>query len=128
MNRFQRASLLFSTTVIIATTMLAQDARADETTELAQAAQNPIANMISLPLQNKTLFGIGPDDDTQNILNIQPVVPFGLSDDWNVITRTIAPLIYKPDIVVMAARPSVSAILTPPCFFHLPNRVSSPGE
>ena len=66
---------------------------------LAKAAQNPIANMISLPLQNRTLFGIGPDDDTQNILNIQPVVPFGLNDNWNVITRTIAPLIWKPDVV-----------------------------
>ena len=99
MNRFQRTSLLFSTTVIIATTMLAQDARADETTELAQAAQNPVANMISLPLQNNTNFGIGPDDDTQNILNIQPVVPIGLGDDWNLITRTIAPVIYQPEIV-----------------------------
>ena len=99
MKRFQRASLLFSTTVIIATTMLAQDARADETTELAQAAQNPVANMISLPLQNNTNFGIGPDDDTQNILNIQPVVPIGLSEDWNLITRTIAPVIYQPEIV-----------------------------
>ena len=99
MNRFQRTSLLFSTTVIIATTMLAQDARADETTELAQAAQNPVANMISLPLQNNTSFGIGPDDDTQNVLNIQPVVPIGLGEDWNLITRTIAPVIYQPEIV-----------------------------
>jgi hypothetical protein len=40
---------------------------------LAKAAQNPIANLISLPLQNNTNFGIGPDDETQNILNIQPV-------------------------------------------------------
>ena len=57
MKRFQRASLLFSTTVIIATTMLAQDARADETTELAQAAQNPVANMISLPSRGDHLAG-----------------------------------------------------------------------
>ena len=55
--------------------------------------------MISLPLQNNTNFGIGPDDDTQNILNIQPVIPLELSEDWNLITRTIAPVIYQPEIV-----------------------------
>ena len=45
------------------------------TEELAKAAQNPVADLISLPLQNNTNFGIGPDDKTQNILNIQPVYP-----------------------------------------------------
>ena len=52
--------------------------------DLAKAAQNPIANMISLPLQNNVNTGIGPDDETQNILNIQPVYPFSLGDDWTV--------------------------------------------
>lgn len=65
--------------------------------ELAKAAQNPIANMISLPLQNNTNTGIGPNDETQNILNIQPVYPFSLGDDWTVITRTILPVISQPD-------------------------------
>ncbi|MGB6648697.1 MAG: neuromedin U, partial [Bacteroidota bacterium] len=46
--------------------------------ELAKKAQNPIANMISVPLQNNTNFGIGPYDRTQNVLNIQPVLPTGL--------------------------------------------------
>ncbi len=46
--------------------------------ELAKAAQNPIANMISVPLQNNINTGIGPDDETQNILNIQPVYPISL--------------------------------------------------
>ena len=46
--------------------------------ELAKAAQNPVANMISLPLQNNTNFGIDPHDRTQNVLNIQPVAPFNL--------------------------------------------------
>ncbi|RLC08902.1 MAG: hypothetical protein DRI24_22640 [Deltaproteobacteria bacterium] len=65
--------------------------------ELAKAAQNPIANMISVPLQNNVNTGIGPDDETQNILNIQPVYPFSLGDNWNVITRTILPVISQPD-------------------------------
>ncbi len=71
----------------------AQSSEAD----LAKAAQNPVAAMISLPFQNNTLFGVGPDDDTANVLNIQPVIPFTVGD-WNIINRTIAPLIYLPDV------------------------------
>ena len=74
-------------------------ARAEDQAALAQAAQNPVANMISLPLQNNTNFGVGPGDDTQNILNIQPVIPVSLSQNWNLITRTIAPVVYQPEMV-----------------------------
>ena len=66
--------------------------------ELAKATQNPLASMISLPFQNNTNFGIGPDDDTSNILNIQPVWPFSLNEDWNFITRTIIPLVSQPGV------------------------------
>lgn len=64
--------------------------------ELAKAAQNPIANMMSFPLQNNTNFNVGPYDRTQDILNIQPVIPFNLTPEWNLITRTIVPLIWQP--------------------------------
>lgn len=67
--------------------------------ELAKAAQNPVADLISLPFQNNTNFGYGPDDEIQNVLNIQPVIPFHLSENWNLITRTIAPVIYQPEVV-----------------------------
>jgi hypothetical protein len=67
--------------------------------DLAKQAQNPIANLISLPLQNNTNFGIGPDNETQNILNIQPVWPFSISDKLNLITRTIIPVVSQPDIL-----------------------------
>ena len=66
--------------------------------ELAKAAQNPVASMISLPFQNNTNFGVGPDDKVQNVLNIQPVWPFALTDDINLITRTIAPIVSQPGI------------------------------
>ncbi len=72
---------------------------AQSNAELAKAAQNPVADMISLPFQDNINTGIGPDDETQNILNIQPVWPFALNDDWNVITRTILPVISQPDIL-----------------------------
>jgi hypothetical protein len=70
----------------------AQQSEAD----LAAAAQNPVAAMYSLPLQNNTYLGVGPNHDkTANVLNIQPVLPFTVGE-WNIISRTIAPLIYLP--------------------------------
>jgi hypothetical protein len=66
--------------------------------DLAKATQNPLASMISLPFQNNTNFGIGPGDDTQNILNIQPVWPFSIGEDWNFITRTIVPVVSQPGV------------------------------
>ena len=63
--------------------------------ELTKAAQNPIANMMSFPFQNNTNFKIGPDSNrTQNVLNIQPVLPFFKG---RLITRTIFPLVWQPD-------------------------------
>lgn len=73
-------------------------ARAEDEDSLAKAAQNPVAAMISLPLQSNTFFGAGPHGETANVLNIQPVIPIGLGA-WNVISRTIAPVIYLPDLV-----------------------------
>jgi hypothetical protein len=55
--------------------------------------------MISLPLQNNTDFGIGPNDKTQNVLNIQPVWPFSINSNWNLITRTILPIVSKPGLL-----------------------------
>jgi hypothetical protein len=66
--------------------------------ELAKLAQNPIANLISVPFQNNTNFNYGPEDGTQNILNIQPVIPITLSKEWNLITRTILPVIWQPQL------------------------------
>jgi hypothetical protein len=73
--------------------------KAATTKELAKAAQNPIASLISLPLQNNTNFNFGAKEETQNILNIQPVWPFTLGKEWNLITRTIVPLISQPETV-----------------------------
>ena len=75
---------------------LAQAADAPAT-NLRQAAQNPIANLISVPFQNNTTFGVPPYDRTQNVLNIQPVIPVPLSDDLLLVTRTILPFVAQPD-------------------------------
>lgn len=66
--------------------------------ELAKLAQNPVGNLISLPFQNNTNLNYGPEKGTQNILNIQPVVPISVNDDWNIITRTIVPVVWNPSL------------------------------
>ena len=65
-------------------------------TELARQTQNPVGNLISLPFENNITFDTGPRDKIQNILEIQPVYPASLNDSWNLITRTIAPVISQP--------------------------------
>jgi hypothetical protein len=64
--------------------------------DLAKKLQNPVGDLISVPFQNNTNFNVGPQTGTQNILNIQPVIPMHLNQDWNLITRTILPLIWSP--------------------------------
>ena len=66
--------------------------------DLAKQSQNPIANLISVPFQNNIFFNQGPNDRTSYQLLIQPVLPFSITENWNVISRTIVPLVYTPDI------------------------------
>jgi hypothetical protein len=73
-------------------------AAATNADELRKAAQNPVASLISVPVQNNSNFNVGPDDRTQNILNIQPVIPARVSENWNLITRIITPIIYQPTL------------------------------
>ena len=58
--------------------------------EIAKASQNPLTAMYSLPIQNNTYFG----DETRNMANIQPVLPFDIGDDWTLVTRTVIPVTY----------------------------------
>jgi opacity protein-like surface antigen len=68
--------------------------------DLQKASQNPIADLVSVPFQSNTNFNSGPFNRTQEILNIQPVVPMHLDEDWNVISRTIIPLVSQPDPLI----------------------------
>ena len=66
---------------------------ADDAAELAKKLQNPVASLISVPIQNNWDFGIGPKNALRFTANIQPVVPISLSEDTNLIVRTILPVI-----------------------------------
>jgi hypothetical protein len=98
----------------------APSAPPDDASALAEKLQNPIADLISLPFQNNTNFNVGPNKGTQDILNIQPVIPIHINKDWNVITRTILPLVWSPSFQPAAAVPpfglspiTFSAFLSP---------------
>jgi hypothetical protein len=66
--------------------------------ELVKQTQNPVADLISVPLQNNFNFGTGSKNRTVYVGNIQPVIPIKLGDDWNLITRTIMPIINQPSL------------------------------
>jgi hypothetical protein len=88
---------LASGLVLTTTALCAPEAATDEqaqNAELAKKLANPVAALISVPIQNNWDFGIGPADAMRYTANIQPVIPFSVSEDWNLITRTILPVIY----------------------------------
>jgi hypothetical protein len=92
---------------------------ANEAAELAKKLANPIASLISVPFQNNTFYGIGSLKGTQNVLNIQPVVPIKLNENLNLITRYIIPIVTQYNLTGEGASQSglsdatVSAFLSP---------------
>ncbi len=65
-------------------------------TELANAAQNPVADMNSIPVQFNFTSGGDLGDETQSIINVQPVLPLPINAKWNLISRTIVPIANLP--------------------------------
>jgi hypothetical protein len=86
-------SLLFTLSLVQGPTAQAQDA------DLAQELTNPVADLITLPVQVNFDDNIGPDDRGSRVTtNIQPVVPFEVNEDWNLISRTIMPVTYQDQV------------------------------
>jgi hypothetical protein len=67
----------------------------DNADEIAKKLSNPVAAMISVPMQSNFDFGAGADNGFAYTLNIQPVIPISIGDDWNMISRTIVPIAYR---------------------------------
>ena len=94
---------------------------------LAQQLQNPLANLISVPMQLNRHQNMGPDDKgDQWVLNIQPVLPFKLNDDWTLISRTIFPLIRLDDLPLKGEKESGLGDITQ-SFFLSPSQLTSGG-
>jgi hypothetical protein len=97
--RTSRSLVGCSWLAIVVSVLLAASEGSEADTDAASQAkqsQNPIADLISVPFQNNTNLDVGPERATLNDLNIQPVVPVSLGPDWNLITRTILPVISEP--------------------------------
>ncbi len=86
---------------ILITVFLAAPAFAQDEAELAKKLSNPVASLISVPIQANYDEKIGPNEDGSVWkINIQPVIPFTLNEEWNIISRTILPLVDQDDVPV----------------------------
>lgn len=95
--RLQGAAILIA---LIVSSVVAQepDQSAAEAQELAKKLSNPVASLISLPLQSNFDFGMGGGSGWRYTLNVQPVIPIKLSKEWNLISRTIVPIIHQGNV------------------------------
>jgi hypothetical protein len=91
----------------------------ESATDIAKAVQNPIGNTTSVPFQNNTNLGAGPQHATQNVLNFQPVVPVHIDQNWSLIVRTVIPFTWSPSALPGPSVPfgvaptTISAFLLP---------------
>jgi len=109
MIRLARFAALVALILIVSSPTLAQtshpaaapaaaETKGDNAQELAKKLANPISDLVSVPFQSNWDAGIGPEKATRYLLNVQPVVPFSLTKNWNLIGRAITPIIGQPQL------------------------------
>lgn len=112
--------------IYIVSAVFTQSTQAANSEELAKKLANPVASLISVPLQLNYDSDIGPSDSgDRTLLNIQPVLPFSLNEDWNIISRTILPLVSQDDIFPGAGNQSGVGDVVQSFFFSPKDPTSS---
>lgn len=92
--------------------------------ELAKQLSNPVSSLISIPFQNNFDFGAG-DDGWQYKLNVQPVIPVALNEDWNLINRLIIPFVHQEDVIPGSTQTGLSDTVA--SFFLSPSKPTDSG-
>jgi hypothetical protein len=100
MNACFRCFAVAALVLGIAASAFAQDVppAAEEKAELAKKLSNPISDLVSVPFQFNWEQGVGPDDQTRFVLNVQPVIPFKVGEKTNLIMRVIVPFVSQPPL------------------------------
>ena len=93
-----KSNLLILFVALIGNLGFAQETEEASAEALAKKLANPVAALISLPFQSNFDFGVGPLDGFKYTMNIQPVLPISISENWNMISRTIIPIISQSDV------------------------------
>lgn len=74
-------------------------AQSTDASDLSKQLSNPLASLISVPIKLDYNSGFGSGNGEQTVMTVQPVIPFSISDDWNVISRTIIPIVFQDDVI-----------------------------
>ena len=116
-NSFLRSAALISLSALSFSSLAAEPAE-KSSKDMAQGAVNPLTTTITVPIQFEYNEKIGPaDDGTRSTVFVQPIVPFDLGDEWNLITRTIVPFIQQDDIFPGAGSQSGIGDISESLFF-----------